>query len=91
MTAAVEAHGLGKRYRRRRWALRDCTLRIPADRVVGLVGVNGAGKSTLLHLAVGLLRPSAGSITVLGGPRPRGRRSWPASASSPRTPRSTPR
>jgi ABC-2 type transport system ATP-binding protein len=66
VTAAVEAHGLGKRYGRRRWALRDCTLRIPTDRVVGLVGVNGAGKSTLLHLAVGLLRPSAGSITVLG-------------------------
>jgi ABC-2 type transport system ATP-binding protein len=33
---------------------------------VGLVGPNGAGKSTLLQLAVGLLTPSAGSITVLG-------------------------
>jgi ABC-2 type transport system ATP-binding protein len=68
VTAAVEAEALGKRYGRRRWALRDCTLRIPAGRVAGLVGVNGAGKSTLLHLAVGLLRPSAGSITVLGEP-----------------------
>ena len=66
MSAALDAQGLGKRYGRRRWALRDCTLRIPAGRVVGLVGVNGAGKSTLLHLAVGLLRPSAGGITVLG-------------------------
>jgi len=62
----IEAHGLGKRYGRR-WALTDCTLEIPAGRVVGLVGPNGAGKTTLLHLAVGLLRPSAGSITVLGG------------------------
>jgi ABC-2 type transport system ATP-binding protein len=35
--------------------------------VVGLVGPNGAGKSTLLHLAVGLLQPTSGSITVLGG------------------------
>ena len=64
--AAVEATGLGKRYGRR-WALRDCTLRLPLGRVVGLVGVNGAGKSTLLHLAVGLLAPTTGSITVLGG------------------------
>jgi ABC-2 type transport system ATP-binding protein len=31
-----------------------------------LVGPNGAGKSTLLHLAVGLLHPSSGSISVLG-------------------------
>lgn len=66
MSAAIEAIGLGKRYRRR-WALSDCTLSIPAGRVVGLVGPNGAGKSTLLHLAVGLLSPSSGSISVLGG------------------------
>jgi ABC-2 type transport system ATP-binding protein len=35
--------------------------------VVGLLGPNGAGKSTLLQLAVGLLRPDAGSIIVMGG------------------------
>ncbi len=66
MTAAVEACGLGKKYRRR-WALRDCTLSVPEGRVVGLVGPNGAGKTTLLHLAVGLLAPSAGTIEVLDG------------------------
>jgi ABC-2 type transport system ATP-binding protein len=66
MSALLEARGLGKRYGRR-WALTDCSLEIPAGRVVGLVGPNGAGKSTLLQLAVGLLAPSAGSITVLGG------------------------
>ncbi len=63
----IETSGLGKRYRHR-WALRDCTLTIPAGRVVGLVGPNGAGKTTLLHLAVGLLAPTAGTITLLGGP-----------------------
>ena len=67
MTAALAAEGLGKRYGRR-WALSDCTLRVPPGRVVGLVGPNGAGKTTLLHLAVGLLRPTAGTIEVLGRP-----------------------
>jgi ABC-2 type transport system ATP-binding protein len=65
MSFAVQATGLGKRYGRR-WALRDCTLAIPEGRVVGLVGPNGAGKTTLLHLAVGLLAPTSGSITVFG-------------------------
>ena len=70
MTAVIEAQGLGKRYGQR-WALSDCTLAIPAGRVVGLVGPNGAGKTTLLHLIVGLLTPTSGSIRVLGG-RPAG-------------------
>ena len=66
MTAVLETSGLGKQYGRR-WALRDCTLSIPAGKVVGLVGPNGAGKTTLLHLAVGLLEPTAGTIAVLDG------------------------
>ena len=65
MSFTMEASGLGKQYGHR-WALRDCTLAIPAGRVVGLVGPNGAGKTTLLHLAVGLLAPTSGSISVLG-------------------------
>ena len=66
MTAVVRAQGLGKRYGRRR-ALSECTVDIPAGRVVGLVGPNGAGKTTLLRLAVGQLTPTTGSIEVLGG------------------------
>jgi len=66
MTAAIEASGLGKKYRRL-WALSDCTLSIPVGRVVGLVGPNGAGKTTLLNLATGMLTPTTGSIRVLGG------------------------
>ncbi len=65
MTAVLEARGLGKKYRRR-WALSDCTLSIPAGRVAGLVGPNGAGKTTLLHLATGMATPSAGHIEVVG-------------------------
>jgi ABC-2 type transport system ATP-binding protein len=65
----IEATGLGKRYGGT-WALRECSLSIPAGHVAALVGPNGAGKSTLLNLAVGLAAPSAGSVTVLGGRRP---------------------
>jgi ABC-2 type transport system ATP-binding protein len=65
MTAVIRAHGLGRRFGRR-WALSDCTLEVPAGRIVGLVGPNGAGKTTLLNLAVGMLAPTAGSIEVLG-------------------------
>lgn len=71
MTAALEADGLSKRYGRT-WALRDCTVSIPAGRVVALVGPNGAGKSTLLHLAVGLIPPTSGTVEILGwSPRER--------------------
>ncbi|MEV7512220.1 MULTISPECIES: ABC transporter ATP-binding protein [unclassified Streptomyces] len=67
-SSAIEATGLGKAFRRRGgWALRDCTFRLPAGRVSALVGPNGAGKSTLLALAAGLIAPSEGAVTVLGG------------------------
>jgi ABC-2 type transport system ATP-binding protein len=65
MNAAVEARGLGKRYRSN-WALRDCDLVLPAGRVIALVGPNGAGKTTLLQLAAGLIRPTTGSVALFG-------------------------
>jgi ABC-2 type transport system ATP-binding protein len=61
----LTARGLSKRYGEV-WALRDCSLDLPAGRVIGLVGPNGAGKTTLLHLSLGLLEPTAGEIRVLG-------------------------
>lgn len=66
MNALVCAEALGKRYGGR-WALTGCDLDIPAGHVVGLVGPNGAGKTTLLNLVTGLLAPSAGTLSVLGG------------------------
>jgi ABC-2 type transport system ATP-binding protein len=62
----IETRGLGRRFGRT-WALRDCSLAIPAGRVAALVGPNGAGKTTLLSLVVGLSAPSAGEIRVLDG------------------------
>jgi ABC-2 type transport system ATP-binding protein len=61
----IEATGLGKRYGNTR-ALRECSLTVPEGHVAALVGPNGAGKTTLLNLAVGLVAPSEGRLTVLG-------------------------
>ena len=84
----IEASGLGKRYGGT-WALRECSLAIPAGHVAALVGPNGAGKTTLLNLAVGLAAPSAGGVPVLAACPPGRRGPWTASRSSPRTRRCT--
>ena len=49
-------------------ALTDVSLEVRPGSLLAVIGPNGAGKSTLLKLIAGLLRPSAGSLTVLGGP-----------------------
>src|SRR5580700_8229919 len=68
----IEARSLGRQYGQR-WALTDCTLDVPAGTVTGLVGPNGAGKTTLLNLVTGMLKPTTGSIRVLGGTPASGR------------------
>jgi ABC-2 type transport system ATP-binding protein len=65
MDAVVETTALTKRYGSVK-ALDNCDLALPRGKVTGLVGPNGAGKTTLIHLAVGLLRPSAGVVRVFG-------------------------
>jgi len=65
VSAALETTGLAKRYGRT-WALRDCTLAVPKGRVAAVVGPNGAGKTTLMRLAVGLRRPTRGTVSVFG-------------------------
>ncbi len=47
-------------------ALREISLQVQAGRITGLVGPDGAGKTTLLRIAAGLLKPTAGRVTVLG-------------------------
>jgi ABC-2 type transport system ATP-binding protein len=62
----IETNGLGKCYGRT-WALRECTLAIPAGHLAALVGPNGAGKTTLMNMLTGLAVPTGGTAAVLGG------------------------
>ena len=64
----LRAEGLGHRYGRGVWGVRDCTVAVPPGRVVALVGPNGAGKTTLLNMAAGLLPPTTGTVQIAGEP-----------------------
>ncbi len=64
--AILETHDIGKRYGRRRWALRHVDLSVPDGSITALVGPNGSGKSTLLKAWVGFERPSEGHLIVDG-------------------------
>jgi ABC-2 type transport system ATP-binding protein len=67
VSPALVADRLTKRYRRT-VALDRCSFAIPERTIVALVGPNGAGKSTLLGCATGLVRPTEGTVSVLGAP-----------------------
>ncbi len=67
MTSALAVRGLAKRYGTVQ-ALRGVDLSVEPGELVGLLGPNGAGKSTLVKIAVGLVRPSAGTAEVAGAP-----------------------
>lgn len=63
-TLAIELEGVRKKYRY--FALDDLTLELEQGQILGLVGPNGAGKSTTIRLIMGMSRPDAGRIRVLG-------------------------
>lgn len=66
-TAAIDVASVTKSYNRGKVrALDGVSLTIQPGEVFGLIGPNGAGKSTLMGLLLGLLMPSAGSISVFG-------------------------
>src|SRR5215212_277431 len=67
MTNAITLHGLSKRYGARA-AVENLTIDVPPGVVAGFVGPNGAGKTTTMAMLLGLVRPSAGTGTVLGDP-----------------------
>jgi Cu-processing system ATP-binding protein len=61
----VEAVGVTKRFGKLD-VLRGVDLAVPVGRITGLVGPNAAGKSTFIKSLLGLVRPDAGRLTVLG-------------------------
>ena len=62
---AIQITQLTKRFRKL-VAVDDITLTIPRNTTLGLLGPNGAGKSTTLKMLLGMMRPTSGSINVLG-------------------------
>jgi len=66
MTAVIETRDLTKTYGSVR-ALDGLSLAIPRGGVYGVLGPNGAGKSTLFRILLGLIKPSSGTASVMGG------------------------
>ena len=62
----IETTDLTKIYQNRYIALNAMNMRVEKGMVYGLVGPNGAGKSTTFRILLGLQRPTAGSVKVLG-------------------------
>jgi ABC-2 type transport system ATP-binding protein len=75
VSAVIEIEGLHKEYRRVRGgttrALDGLDLEIPEGGVFGFLGPNGAGKTTTIRCLLGLVRPSAGRLRLLGADVPR--------------------
>jgi iron complex transport system ATP-binding protein len=61
----LSARGIAAGYEGRT-VVRDCSLDVPGGELVAIVGPNGAGKSTLLRVLAGLIRPTAGAVTLHG-------------------------
>src|SRR5262249_19181651 len=68
----VETHGLTKRFGDAT-VVKDVDLCVPRGTAFGYLGPNGAGKTTLMRMLLGLTRPAAGTMRLLGlqGPAPR--------------------
>jgi ABC-2 type transport system ATP-binding protein len=64
---AVWCSGLRKRYGRQQ-AVEDVSLEVRRGEVVGLLGPNGAGKTSVIKMLLGLVRPDAGEVLLLGRP-----------------------
>jgi ABC-2 type transport system ATP-binding protein len=76
MNFAIETNGLSKSYRSVR-AVDSVNLRVKPGEIYGFIGLNGAGKTTTIRALLGMIRPTAGSVQVLGQPvGPNGSGPW---------------
>ncbi len=66
-TPAIRTWNLTKTYGTRN-AVDGVSMEIPAGVIAGFVGPNGAGKTTTIRMLLALIRPTAGSVEVLGTP-----------------------
>ncbi|MEU4235244.1 ABC transporter ATP-binding protein [Nonomuraea sp. NPDC026600] len=70
----IEVDGLVKRYRDVT-AVDDVSLHVEQGQIYALLGLNGAGKTTLIRMLLGMITPTAGSVSVLGAAVTAGARS----------------
>lgn len=63
----IHTQDLGKRFGST-WAVQDLTLAVPRGQIFCLLGPSGSGKTTTLRMMLGVYKPSAGSLKVLGRP-----------------------
>lgn len=76
MSYAIETIDLSKNFGQVR-AVDSINLRIEQGEIYGFIGLNGAGKTTTIRTLLGMIRPSAGSVKVVGQPvGPNGRGPW---------------
>jgi ABC-2 type transport system ATP-binding protein len=73
MQDVIRIEGLAKAFRGVP-VIHDISLSVPAGSVYAFLGPNGAGKTTTIRLALGLLRPDAGMVEILGRRLPEARR-----------------
>ena len=76
MDPAIETNGLSKSFGDVQ-AVNDVSLRVERGEIYGFLGLNGAGKTTTIRALLGMIRPGAGTVRVLGQPvGPHGRGPW---------------
>ena len=66
MNSVVEIRGVSRRFGDV-MAVDDLTLSLGTGEIMGFLGANGAGKTTTIKMLLGLIRPSSGTVSVLGG------------------------